>query len=464
MAKIFAKYNFTGVSSPYIICTVVEHSAPLAEIDRAVLTSASYDGSSTFESLNAVMHKLTFFESTNGIALGSQLISLSIDATIYNDPGVEFITFLVGGGRGTPYFDPLDGDSTYTNPNLDGFDYIVFIEGFGAVDPSYYNQIVGGGFTFNNGKLFVAGERGVITKYLTVSVPSDTVLARQYQDISEITGNITFGSTYYNTLLRTAVSGTTATVTFPAHITVPNFTRLKLSTHGGSQNYLILQFNGAETTKFYNANVNRLYLAKGEEIELSWKDGVCYIVDYRGNYLMRGKAIQSYENTSGRPFLYAHTDTGVLNKADYPGLYEFILNLPAGVACTSYTDWALSSTIDSKTKYANKSRYAIDTISETFRVPDLSNLYSRFMKASGATDTDRVSDVPGGYQVDKVGSHLHDYKRIRTDAIGTQYESNHMNGGSGRGLWTGDTVQTELTGETTGTRVENYGQIPLIYL
>ena len=461
MAKVFAKYNFSGVSSAFIIATIVEHATPLAEVDREVLT-APYEGSITFDGLNPVMHRVRFYESTNGTTLGNLLISLSIDATIYNEPSVEIITFKVGAGRGTPHFDPVDGSDYYSNPNLDGATFLVSLEGTGPIDPDILDPYTGGGFQFNNGRVFTQDEVGIVTKYLSVSTVVPPVLARPFEDIIDLSANITFNTTHYNTFLRADFSGSVGTITFPAHASIPNYTKVKISTHGGNQNYVKLQFNGSETTKFFNSNKNVIYLAKGEEIELTWKSGACYVTDYKGNYLMRGKVQASYDNNTSFAFLRAHVDTGVLFKTDYPGLYEWIESLPAGVA-VALANWNDTATINGETKYPNRSRFAIDTATESFRVPHLANLGHRFLKLAGTTDAERVNDIPGGYQGDALRSHTHGYKRTRTDAVGTQYETNRLKSAGERGLYTGDDVTSAATGGSE-TRGENYADIPFIYL
>jgi hypothetical protein len=470
MAKIYIKYDFTSIASPYIILVCTEHSAPLAEVDRIVLASGAYDGGDTFTDLNPVMHRIRYYQSTDGTTLGSLIGGLSIDATIYNEPGAEIITFEVGAGRGAPHYDPAPGVKVYSNPAMDGNVFTVSQEGYGllnpddaVINPKDYEPYAGGGFEFTTDKEFAEGERYVIVNFLTVSVAAQNVLSRPYEDLIELDADITFAIAYYNHFIRTDFAGSVGTITFPAHASVPNYTRLKLSTHGGNQNYLVLQFNGSETVKHFGEDLNTIYLAKGEEMELQWKGGVCFVVDYKGNYLNRGHVKMSYDNPTGKPFLYAHVDTGVLNKSDYPGLYEYIANLPVGVVITNLTTWNTSASVNGKTKYPNRSRYGIDTIAETFRVPHLANLGVRFLKADVSTDTERVNDIPGGYQDDMYLAHDHDYKRPRTDTVGTQYEANRMRSDNSRGLWTGDTVQTEESGGTE-TRMENFGQIPLIYL
>lgn len=462
MAKVFAKYNFSGVSSAFIIATIVEHNSPLAEVDREVLT-APYEGAITFEDLNPVMHRVRFYESTNGTTLGNLLISLSIDATVYNEPGVEIITFKVGQGRGAPYYDPSEGDDYYSNPDLLDFTFLVSFEGTGAVDPSILDDYTGGGFQFNNGRTFVLDEVGIVTKYLSVSTVVPPVLARPFEDIIDLSADITFNTTYYNNFLRADFAASVGTITFPPHASIPNYTKVRVSTHGGNQNYVKFQFDGSETTKFFNSNKNVIYIAKGEDIELTWKDGGCYVTDYNGNYLRRGKVQASYDANDDLALIRAHIDTGVLFETDYPGLYEFIESLPAGVACL-LSEWSDTETINGETKYPNRSRFAIDTATQSFRVPHLANLSHRFLKLSGVTDTERIDDLPGGYQGDATRAHTHGYKRPRTDIVGTQYETpNRLNGGSGRGLYTGDSVTTDAS---TGaeTRGENYADIPFIYL
>lgn len=458
MAKIYHKFNFTGVASPYVIAVLTEHSAPLAEVDRQVFTV--FDNADTFEGLNPVMHRIRYYESADGTTLGNLLIGASIDATIYNEPGIEIITFLVDGGRGTPYFDPVTGSDTYANVNLDGANYSVYVEGLGLVDPSYYDQYTGGGFQWNNGRTWAGGERGQVIKYLTVSTVVSSVVIKPYQDILDFSADFTFGALYYNTFFRTNYAGTAGQVTFPAHATVPNLTRVKFSTHGGNQNYLTLKFNGSETIKLFGQNFNEFHLAKGEEIELMWKGGVCFVSDYKGNFLMRGKLQHSYDNVATHPFLYGHIDTGVLDKADYRGMYAFILGLPVGVAC-DLADWNDSATIDGGTKYPNRSRYGIDTIGEQFRIPDWSNLGLRFLKADVSTDTERVNDVPGGYQVDMLKAHTHTVTPPNSNSVAGYGKS-----ATGNDAPEGSGITPFPTGSTGGaeTRMENGGQIPLIYL
>lgn len=473
MAKIYIKYDFTSLATPYIILVCTEHSAPLAEISRIVLASGSYDGGDTFTDLNPVQHRIRYYNSTDGVALGSLIGGLSIDATIYNEPGAEIITFEVGAGRGAPHYDPAAESKIYSNPNMDGNVFTVSQEGYGllnpddaVINPKDYAPYAGGGFEFTTDKFFAAGERYIVVNFLVVSVAAATVIARPFQDLVSINADFTFGVSDYNKFFLADFSGSVGTVTFPAHASVANYTRAKFSTHGGSQNYLVLQFNGAETVKYYNQNVNKIFLAAGEEIELQWKGGVCYVVDYKGNYLLRGKMIASYDNLSSRPFLYAHIDTGVLDKADYPGLYAYIESLPAGVACTLST-WNDTASVNGKTKYVNRARFGIDTISETFRVPAPQNLGVRFLKADVSADTERVNDIEGGYQDDKISAHTHSKTTLRTKR-GSGGDPDHAQMADGGNNFGGS--YTESSGAVVGlsgvdeARMENFGQTPLIYL
>jgi hypothetical protein len=458
MAKIYHKFNFTGVSAPYVIAVLTEHSAPLAEVDRQVFTV--FDNADTFDNLNPVMHRIRYYESSDGTTLGNLLVGASIDATIYNEPGIEIITFEVDAGRGAPHYDPVATSDTYSNPNLDGATYSLFVEGLGLVDPSYYDDITGGGFQWNTGRTWAGGEKGQIIKFLSVSTTPVSIVSKPFTDIVEFDADFTFGATHYNKFFRTDYAGTAGKVTFPAHATVTNLVKVKFSTHGGNQNYLTLKFDGSETVKFFNQDVNEIHLAKGEEIELSWKDGLCFIIDYKGNYALRGDVLASNSMKSFGPFLHAHIDTGVLDKADYPGLYDFVLNLPVGQAC-DLADWNTSATVNGKTKFPNRSRYGIDTLAEQFRVPHLANLGIRYLKASGSTDTERVNDVAGGYQDDMYLAHVHSvYPPDSNDQAGFGKTTTGNSAGEGTGI----TPYNTASSGGTETRMENYAQIPLIYL
>jgi hypothetical protein len=69
----------------------------------------------------------------------------------------------------------------------------------------------------------------------------------------------------------------------------------------------------------------------------------------------------------------------------------------------------------------------------------------------------------GGIWAQQLLKHKHGYKRTRTDIEGSQYESNHMDSGSGRGLYTGDDVNTVEEGENKAA-VDSIAQYCLIIL
>lgn len=72
---------------------------------------------------------------------------------------ISMLQIIVGNDRGTPYFDPEDGDAQYVNTNLNGRTYVVFRMGVGALVWGYDIQTIsGGGFEYINGQVFSEGE------------------------------------------------------------------------------------------------------------------------------------------------------------------------------------------------------------------------------------------------------------------------------------------------------------------
>lgn len=472
MAKAFLRYNVSSEPQRVII-TWAENSSPGAEVGRWLLdNSATHekDGSHTVDPINPVMHIFKWYRSSDGTTLDTLLFSADIDASIYNVLSVTSYEYVVDRGLST---DPVSGTITLRDARLLNQTYSVWSRGIGPRLSDEYiirNDTIGG-FDLKDGEKFVKDDRWIVTVYSTVQQQVTTPsTANAFRDVALIsTGvNQNFDATNYNKLLIANFAGVAGQFNFGALALIPNYTTCTINTHGGNQNYLRIQFNGAETFNFYGVNKNFIDLAKGETIRFFFKDGVCRLVAYDGNANRRGSVHGGFNDYAAT--LRALEATGVLLGADYTGLYEWIKSLPAGVAIP-LANWADPVTINTgllnqATVYPNKSRYGIDTLAGTFRVPHLASLSRRFLQLSG-TDLTRIgasgtADVAGGYQHDRTGR----FNATMTATHGYSYTGspNAVVFGNGQNNPSPQASPIIMDTSNLETTIKNFGEIPLIIL
>lgn len=460
MANAYLRYNFSGIAND-VIMVWYEHSNPTAEIDRWLLdgsTDHEKDGAHIATGLNPVLHQFRFYESSDGSTLETLRLTISVDAGLSGQEAqIEIFEYVVDRGNDT---DPVSGSIELRDANLLNENYWVDQRGLGRLLASEITDRSddGGGFDLNSGATFNTGDSFFVTIYRSVSVQQSTS-AQAVSDIVVATADFTINSSYYDKMIIANFAGTVGTITFPALNTLANLKSFTFNTHGGSQNYLALQFDASDSIRFNGEDKNVVYIPKNHVFKMIVKDGNAYVLP-GGSYdeSNRGAVKIDYaDRVSTGPFLLAHEDTGELDADDYPGLYEWVEGLPPGVAC-ALSDWNDIDSVGGRTVYVNRRRYGINTITRKFRVPDLRDMHIRFLKADVSADTERVNDVPGGYQSDGIRP---------ADGVGGLKVTGTFT------FLTGDNSIDEPNLVTlhnispivaSTTRGENYGQIPLIYL
>lgn len=408
MASAKLIYDFSAITEDVIIVWFKINSdgtiSP-AEEGRVVLdntTGFEKVGWRTIANLDPVVYQFRFYRSSDGTTLETPIpVTLAIDASIYNEIVIERYVYVVDRGNsgtdpGEEWEDPVSGENELTDARLAGAthaDTIVNSRGWGDYREDEIEFTPGGGFLFLTAQTFTGTDTYFVTHFKTVAqqvLPTSS--SSEYSDIKllqdDVDNSIDFDATFYKKVCISNFTGPVGTIVFPALALIPD-TKVKFQTHQGSQNYLKLQFNSGEEVKFYGEDKNTIYLAKGEETELIFKDHVCYVVMYNGNANCRGLVIGSSRDRSlDGPYLLADESTGVLSEDDYPGLYDFVESLPAGAAVTMAA-WA-----------TDKTKWALDTTAHTFRVPHLANMHRRFR-----VDSD---EVPGAYEGDAIIQHYHE--------------------------------------------------------
>lgn len=412
--------NVSGYTGQLLIVwreTVAGNPTP-PETGRSSALAFPYDNVYSIDNIKPVVHVVELWRSADGTTLTELIKSWNIDASLYNSIRFVEYQYLVGRGSsggtlGTDYWeDPAAGDIELVDERLDGAtkdDLTIHEAGYGRKRQDEYDLRAGGGITLNYGKQFDDGVSWFISYYTVEQASATVVTSAFYTDVEVVTADrdlyVDSTDNLYNKLVIVNGAGSTVQIDFPDLALIPNDTRVTFNTHRGSQNYLILQLDAGDSVYFNGVARNVIYLAKGEELSLYFKDGACYVTSYYGNAKIRGSVhadMDSSRHTDTGAFLLADESTGELDADDYPGLYEFIENLPASHAValgTGSGQWGQSVTVNTgknneAVTYPNKCKYGIDTVARTFRVPHLKNLSRRFVN---------TGENPGRYQHDAVG-------------------------------------------------------------
>ena len=206
---------------------------------------------------------------------------------------------------------------------------------------------------------------------------------------------------------------------------------------------------------FWDAEGNKseLYMHNKEHLRLvsvstpvnHWK-----IVSAFGNFYTAGEEIKSRRRLNNTLVL----NGDLVSRPAYPRLWAFIQSLTFGQEVVSDATWL------SNIKY--RGCFSTGTNGTDFRLPDERGMFERMLDLGRGIDLSRQHPYAGGYEADAVGPHNHQYKRPRTDQVGTNYEGNHMDSGGDRGLYSGDNVNTDNNTGSTETIVKNIGKLNLI--
>jgi hypothetical protein len=466
MAQIGLDILASGFTGKLII-RWVRASAPLAEVGRSAAFDFPYDDVYVIPDLAPVVYIVQLWRSDDGVSLDQLIKDWSIDAS--KETRTTVITYQYVTGRGwnntSPvntgtqvWADPSDLDVNLVDERLDGFmksQLLVMEGGYGPHVDADYDLLAGGGITLLNGKTFDEDAAWFITVALSevVTLPSDSGGNDMFAGVQEITDDVDFDSDLYNKLCPVNAAATNVTVTFPDLTLIPDGTHVTFTTNGGSQNYCTLQFDAGDTVKWLNQDVNVIYLAKGQQIQLYFAGGVCYAINNPSFAQMnRGGVWVEYDtdkDTDTGAYLYADEATGVLDKADYPGLYAYILQLSGTSVCplgTGVGQWSYSNA----GVYENKRKFGIDTGAETFRVPHLSGV------------TAKMSATPGVYEADNVGA----FSGTLSITHGYSYTGSPNSTVSGNGATNpqAQNVPFSYTPVITENRVKSYSQKPYIIL
>jgi hypothetical protein len=462
MAFIGLNITITGYAGDLLLVWK-KNSNVLAEVGRSAALPFPVDQVYTIPDLAPVVYLVEFWRTDDGVTLNEFIKSWEIDASKGGIFSEERYTYVVGRGQssatpGAAWADPADAALQLLDERLAGATHAnAYVEsrGTGKYRSDEITFLEDGGIEYYipSSSIFSTGDTFFITVLNKTDLQPDTTSGTEYNEFKElkddVDNTIDFDATFYKKLCYANFSGTVGTIVFPTLALIPD-TKVRFDTHQGTQNYLKLQFAGSETVKFQGHNKNVIYLAKGEEIELIFSGSVCRVF-YNGNAKIRGSVHADFVDKSDMgSYILANESVGVLTAADYPGLYEIVEDKLEFGAAVTLAAWA-----------TDKTRWGIDTGSQTFRVPHLANMSRRFRE---------TSEAPGTYQADMVGPHSHKIwgqdNTAPPSGGGSPEVANVENAPADDTTPTAPAYTYRLSGVGSGTetRVKSFKEIPLIVL
>ncbi len=206
--------------------------------------------------------------------------------------------------------------------------------------------------------------------------------------------------------------------------------------------------SAADTIKYGIGDTRTLmYMYSGERLELIskgtyWLVGSCF-----GNFDTVGESHHARKLKGNNLVM----DGSVLNRADYPRLWEFVASLTTGEEVVTDVNWSAGTGGNIN---AYRGCFSLGNNTTTFRLPDERGLFDRSLDLTRGIDLARIHEFPGGLEMDDNKAHTHAVQEYAgTNSTGVHIVSPISGAASGT-----------LTGSSGGTesRPKNIGKLPLI--
>jgi hypothetical protein len=470
MAQIKVALNPIGVTNKVILIIEKVSDLGTAIHDPIVFNPPHTQRNFTVADLPAEMMRFFFWESVDGVTLDNNLGSCDIDGSLAYDALIEIFEFQVAGPGDN---DPADLATEYINTALKGADlaqpgvtstspvgvYQVQQRGIGLKRyDELQNNADPGGFSLLNDDKFSDGDYWFVTLYKKiVSAPQAASAGSTPAEIQEIEELVTvMDNTHWGKELVPV--GEMGICTFQAMdlAIIPDKKYFFINTHRFIGEYVVLDLSNGGDLYVHAEEVSLFYIPADQVVGFMVKDHKLHLITPAAFVKERGKIVGGWNPTERGKIL---ADGAIYPKAEVPGLYDMVEELPVGVAC-SFAD----RDILTGGEKLNRGRWAIDPGTERIMVPDLSNLFRRFIKPG---DAERVDNVPGGVQIDKLKAHSFDgtFRQGKSDDNESGVSGGYLRQlGTGGGSNYGNITQTFNVPGGPETRPINYAEYPLITL
>lgn len=421
-----ANFSLFNIGVPdYLILRARKTTNPTAEAGTRAVLGPAPTGNLNFliTGLDAANYYFDLYESVDGVTLSELLGTFTYD--VQNTLVVEELWYyVVGSNTGNS---PADQATVLNDPNLVGKTITAFEKrSIGSLIPDnlgYTTEWKADGsnvITLQDGLIFTYGETYIVHASHATQAPT-TDNASFFKGIKTITASLTMDATYRNCRIKLVGTATQLVVTFEDDTTIPNGTMFYFTDQDGGKQYqtkLLLQ-NG---NFLYNGtNYSEFWVGKAEKLWIEFNDGVFEIIDPpQGAALVGSRSAEmlTYIPANGaQPFIgfpnkYLE-DNSLWNADDLPRLWYWITH-----AFPNSNWFIVDDNLDAvgygrptSGGYSWKAgMFIISLTKRKFRMPDTQGFAERGSKSFNffGTDTTRLFDYPGGFQVQMGLDHQHD--------------------------------------------------------
>ena len=417
-----------------------------------------------------IVYTVKMYEQPGGTGTGTLIKAEDVTvttSTIISDSDIE--TVVDNGGE----YDPVSGTSTSVPiPSLVGKDFYVVQRSIGQRRVDVIPEIEineDGSYSLLGGETFNAEDTWIIKirAQFVINPPGSQGLGC-YKDVILKTADYTITSSDFGKLILVDANATVVTLQLPAIVDIISKLSLWVRSIGTNHVNLVIKAATGETITATGVTSNTFILGRATDAEIINLDGTLYGFTDDADIRKVGQFEWGYYNSLNRLI----ADGTEYNVADYPRLKKAMDAMPTGEVVT-YTQWNSSQTIDyvlcddqdsddsvygTKTVYPYKGFYALSDDGTKFRVPDLRNKFVRALRdiTGTVTDTERVTQLAGGYQVDQFKKHPHNVNTSQgQEGVGKFTTGNNAD--------EPDQVFTNWSGGNE-TRGENIGMFPLVII
>lgn len=458
-----------GILVP-IIAVIYKTTAPGTEVARHVIpTPHTSPYVYEFSDVDPGVYNVKHYTSSDGSTLETLTKDFFCDA-VTNEVLYERLFYTVDGGDPV---DPVSGTNYIEDTYLDGKTVTgVFQEGYRYLqDGVEWSQGVGGRINFlgsitnNSGQVWVV-EVSYTGASTTVGV-NDT-----FASIVAVTANVTLDSTYYNNTIMVAPTGNKQTTTLPLIGAVPNGKGFVIVHDKGNAPNVVVKAQTGEVIRWMGADKNQVILGIGEVIKIIKSGSKYYAQPIHGQWERVGEFIGWHTGTKTNGVALDSTEYDL---TVYLRLKEFIDTLsPSQVV--DYATYDSTVTINGETVKHKQGFFAVDTLNNKAKVPNLLNKHVRYLKNIGGADATRYDNVAGGYQHDAMRDHYHNGLEAENTSHGgsssVQAGPNvkllvNTIGGAVASISNGKTGPVYISGTAAGgsdTHGMNIGMVPILLI
>lgn len=378
-----------------------------------------------FNDIESGIYIVKVHESPDGVILGNLRHDYWVDSETETMSSEDRLFFSVDGPG---EHDPADGATDYVNPDLDGVNITgVFMEGFRYLIPgTEWEDLPGGGIrilngVFNNGQVWAVE---IQNQEIGTGTPQPNDTFSEIVIVTAASLNMT-NSDLNKTLLGRTNANNVQDLNMPFIGAIANGRGLSVCHDRGLSVNVSLNAQAGEFFRFRGRDESVIHLGKGEFVKLFKRtigaETRWYVTDYSGAWQTLGDLIMSDEDTGDNRIYLDGTEYDL---SVYRRLAQYVNRLQPAQRKT-YAQYNIQQNINGRLVYINRGFFAVDTVNNKVKVPDLRDKYIKFL---APVDPDRIQNIQGGYQDFQVGA----VSGNLTLTLGNSFTGNPGGGWSGR--------------------------------